>query len=91
MQSLMRQLSQNPQVMQSILQAMQANPEMMNSMIDANPMFAGNPEMQEYMRTMMPTILQEVSHFFTYRNPLRLKMVMLLHPDLSMWHTKETT
>ena len=70
MQSLMGQLQQNPQLMQnmlqapymqSMLQAMQTNPDMMQSVISTNPIFAGNPEMQEYMRTMMPTMLQQVS------------------------------
>ena len=30
-------------------------------MMASNPMFAGNPQLQEYMRTMLPTFLQQVT------------------------------
>lgn len=30
-------------------------------MMASNPMFAGNPQLQEYMRNMLPTFLQQVN------------------------------
>ena len=69
MQSLLGQMSSNPQLMQNMLQApymqsmlqtLAANPDMANQMIAANPMFAGNPQLQQYMRQMLPTFLEQV-------------------------------
>ncbi|VDI81677.1 ubiquilin [Mytilus galloprovincialis] len=68
MQSLMSQITQNPQLMENMLQApyMQAmlqnlssNPEMAQNMLSANPMFAGNPQLQEQMRTQLPNMVQQ--------------------------------
>ncbi|XP_023216686.1 ubiquilin-1-like [Centruroides sculpturatus] len=74
LQSLMQQLIDNPQLMQSMfnapymqgmLQSLAANPEMAAQIIYQNPLLAGNPQLQEQMRNMMPTFLQQV---FDYRN-----------------------
>eukprot|EP00914_Ancora_sagittata_P016712 GHVO01033161.1.p1 GENE.GHVO01033161.1~~GHVO01033161.1.p1 ORF type:complete len:410 (+),score=47.25 GHVO01033161.1:118-1230(+) len=71
MQSLMSQMTQNPQLMQNMLQApymqdmmqaLSANPELSQQMIANNPMFAGNPQMQEQMRTMMPMFMQQLQN-----------------------------
>ena len=78
MQSLMSQLTQNPQLMQNMMQApymqtmmqtLSANPEMAQQVIGQNPMFADNPQMQEYMRTMLPTFMQQVGAVLTLSNP----------------------
>jgi len=71
MQSLMQQMTENPQLMQSMLTAphtqsmlrsMTENPEMAASMIGNNPLLAGNPEMQEQLRNMMPTFMQQLQN-----------------------------
>lgn len=70
----MSQMSSNPQLMQNMLQApymqsmlqtLSANPQMANQMIGANPMFAGNPQLQGYMRQMLPTFLEQVGKPFS--------------------------
>ena len=71
MQSLMQQISENPQLMQSMLNAphtqsmlrsMAENPDMAANMIGSNPLLAGNPEMQEQLRNMMPTFMQQLQN-----------------------------
>ena len=66
---MMSQIQSNPELLsnmmqapyiQSMMQAMSANPDMANSVIESNPMFAGNPELQENMRRMFPTFMQQV-------------------------------
>ena len=71
MQSLMQQMSENPQLMQgmlnaphtqSMLRSMADNPDMAASMIGNNPLLAGNPEMQEQLRNMMPMFMQQLQN-----------------------------
>lgn len=94
MQSLMSQLTQNPQLMQnmmqapymqSMLQSLAANPDMAQQVIGSNPMFAGNPQLQEYMRTMLPTFLTqmqnpEVQQVMT--NPQALQAIMQIQQGI---------
>jgi ubiquilin len=69
MQSLMQQMMENPQLMQNMLnapytqnmfQSLAQNPDMANSIISGNPLFAGNPQLQEQMRNMMPQLMQQM-------------------------------
>lgn len=69
MQSLMQQMSENPQLMQNMMnapytqnmfQSLAQNPDMASNIISSNPLFAGNPQLQEQMRNMMPTMLQQM-------------------------------
>merc|ERR1711862_514026 len=60
MQSLMQQMSENPQLMQNMFQSLAQNPDMASNIISSNPLFAGNPQLQEQMRNMMPTMLQQM-------------------------------
>ncbi|XP_044728399.1 ubiquilin-1 isoform X2 [Chrysoperla carnea] len=71
MQSLLQQMSENPQLMQNMmsapytqqmLQALSADPNMANQIINQNPLLAGNPTMQEQMRNMMPQFLQQLQN-----------------------------
>lgn len=71
MQSLTTQMMENPQLMQnmlnapytrSMLEAMAADPAMASRVISANPLFRGNPQMQEQMRTMMPAFVQQMQN-----------------------------
>ena len=70
MQSLMQQMTENPQLMQnmlnapytqSMLQTLSQNPDMAANIIGSNPLFAGNPEMQQQMRNMMPNFMQQLA------------------------------
>jgi len=70
MQSLFQQITDNPQMMQNmmnapytqdIMRSLAANPEMASNIIGSNPLFAGNPQLQEQMRNMMPAMLQQMN------------------------------
>ncbi|KAK0057898.1 ubiquilin-1 [Biomphalaria pfeifferi] len=95
MQSLMRQMMQNPQMisnmlqapyMQSMMQSLAANPELAQQIIGNNPLFANNPQMQANFTSMMPNLLQqmqnpEVQNMVT--NPRALEALMQIQNGLS--------
>lgn len=67
----MQQGSYNPQMVQTLLgsqyaqtimESLAANPDMAASIIDSNPMYQGNPQMQEQIRTLTPIILQQLQN-----------------------------
>lgn len=69
MQSLMGQMMENPTLMRNmmnapytrtVLEAMSADPNLASQVINANPFLRSNPQMQEQMRAMMPTLLQQM-------------------------------
>lgn len=69
MASLLQQMSENPSMVQnmlsapytrSVLEALAADPNMANSLLADNPLLAGNPQLQEQMRTMMPQFIQQL-------------------------------
>lgn len=71
MASLLQQMSENPQLVQNmlsapytqnVLQALAADPGMANRIMAENPLIAGNPALQEQMRTMMPQFLQQLQN-----------------------------
>jgi len=71
MSELMRQIANNPEMMQnmlsapytqSMMQAMSQNPDMAANIVSSNPLFAGNPQMQEQMRNMMPQFMQQLQN-----------------------------
>lgn len=71
MASLLQQMSENPQLMQnmlsapymqSMMQALAADPNVANSILADNPLFQGNPALQEQMRSMMPQLLQQLQN-----------------------------
>merc|ERR1719381_450066 len=60
----------NPQMMQNMMNApytqdimrnLASNPDMASNIIGSNPLFAGNPQLQEQMRNMMPAMLQQMN------------------------------
>merc|ERR1719259_1150862 len=70
MRSLMQQMTENPQMMQnmlnapytqSMIQQLAQNPDMAANIIGSNPLFAGNPELQQQMRNMMPAMMQQLN------------------------------
>ena len=65
------QITNNPEMMQnmlsapytqSMMQAMSQNPDMAANIVSSNPLFAGNPQMQEQMRNMMPQFMQQLQN-----------------------------
>ena len=71
MQSLMGQMRDNPTLMsqmmsapymQSMFSSLAANPDQAASMLSNNPLFAGNPAMQQQMSQMMPQMLQQMQN-----------------------------
>ncbi|CAH1797187.1 unnamed protein product [Owenia fusiformis] len=93
-QSLMSQMSSNPQLMsnmmqapymQAMMQSLSANPEMAQQILSQNPMFAGNPQLQDYVRNQMPVFLQqmqnpEVQNLMT--NPRALQAIMQIQQGM---------
>lgn len=71
MQSLMQQMTENPQLMQNMLNApytqamfnsLSQNPDLASNIISSNPLFAGNQQLQDQMRSMMPAFLQQLQN-----------------------------
>ena len=71
MQSLLTQMTENPQLMQNMLnapytqnmfQSLAQNPDMAANIISSNPLFQGNPQLQEQMRNMMPAFMQQLQN-----------------------------
>jgi len=71
MQSLLTQMTQNPQLMSNMLQApyMQStlrtlsdNPTLAREVMSNNPMFAGNTALQDQVSNMMPQFLQQMQN-----------------------------
>lgn len=69
MQSVMDQMTQNPELMQNMMSSpyvqnmmsqMAQNPELMGSILHGNPLFAGNPELQQQMTAQMPMLMQQM-------------------------------
>ena len=68
---MLPQITNNPEMMQnmlsapytqSMMQAMSQNPDMAANIVSSNPLFAGNPQMQEQMRNMMPQFMQQLQN-----------------------------
>ncbi|KAM9168310.1 ubiquilin-1-like [Mergus octosetaceus] len=68
-QSLLQQITENPQLMQnmlsapymrSMMQSLSQNPDLAAQMMLNNPLFAGNPQLQEQMRQQLHTYLQQM-------------------------------
>ncbi|NXE28935.1 UBQL1 protein, partial [Ardeotis kori] len=70
MQSLLQQITENPQLMQnmlsapymrSMMQSLSQNPDLAVQVMLNNPLLSGNPQLQEQMRQQLPTFLQQES------------------------------
>lgn len=94
MQSLMGQMRDNPTLMsqmmsapymQSMFSSLQANPDQAASMLSNNPMFAGNPAMQQQMQQMMPQMLQQMQNPSVQQlmgNPEALQAIMQIQQGM---------
>jgi len=94
MNSLLQQMSENPQLVQNMLsapytqnmlQALAADPNMANTIMAQNPLLSGNPALQQQMRSMMPQFLQqmqnpEIQNLMT--NPQALNALMQIQQGM---------
>jgi len=99
MQSLLGQMRDNPTTMQQMMSApymqslfssLQANPDQASSMLAANPLFAGNPALQQQMQQMMPQMLQQMQNPQVQQlmgNPDALQAIMQIQEGMERLRT----
>uniref|UniRef100_A0AAY5F4K8 Ubiquilin-4 n=1 Tax=Electrophorus electricus TaxID=8005 RepID=A0AAY5F4K8_ELEEL len=100
MQSLMQQISENPQLMQnmlsapymrSMMQSLAQNPEVASQVLMNNPLFAGNPQLQEQMRHQLPVFLQQMQNpeaLSVMTNPRAMQALMQIQQGLQTLQTE---
>jgi len=94
MMSLMQQMSENPTLMsqmmsapymQSMFSSLAANPDQAANMLTNNPVFAGNPQLQQQMQGMMPQMLQQMQSPAVQQlmaNPEALQAIMQIQQGM---------
>ncbi|XP_060618124.2 ubiquilin-1 [Anolis sagrei] len=100
MQSLMQQITENPQLMQnmlsapymrSMMQSLSQNPDLAAQMMLNNPLFAGNPQLQEQMRQQIPTFIQQMQNPDTLSamsNPRAMQALLQIQQGLQTLATE---
>ncbi|XP_051577959.1 ubiquilin-4-like [Myxocyprinus asiaticus] len=100
MQSLMQQISDNPQLMQNMLsapymrtmmQSLAQNPDVASQVLMNNPLFAGNPQLQEQMRQQLPVFLQQMQNpesLSVMTNPRAMRALMQIQEGLQTLQTE---
>ncbi|XP_029919185.1 ubiquilin-4-like [Myripristis murdjan] len=100
MQSLMQQISENPQLMQnmlsapymrSMMQSLAQNPELASQVLMNNPLFAGNPQLQEQFRAQLPIFLQQMQNpeaLSVMTNPRAMQALMQIQQGLQTLQTE---
>lgn len=100
MQSLMQQIAENPQLMQnmlsapymrSMMQSLSQNPDLASQMMQNNPLFAGNPQLQDQMRQQLPTFLQQMQNPETLSamsNPRAMQALLQIQQGLQTLATE---
>uniref|UniRef100_A0A8C1KVW6 Ubiquilin-4 n=1 Tax=Cyprinus carpio TaxID=7962 RepID=A0A8C1KVW6_CYPCA len=100
MQSLMQQISENPQLMQNMLsapymrtmmQSLSQNPDIASQVFTNNPLFAGNPQLQEQMRQQLPVFLQQMQNpesLSVMTNPRAMRALMQIQEGLQTLQTE---
>ncbi|KAM8961695.1 ubiquilin-1 isoform 2-T2 [Pelodytes ibericus] len=100
MQSLMQQITENPQLMQNMLsapymrnmmQSLSQNPELAAQMMQNNPLFAGNPQLQDQMRQQLPVFLQQMQNPDTLSamsNPRAMQALLQIQQGLQTLATE---
>merc|ERR1719471_714161 len=99
MQSLMGQMRDNPTLMsqmmsapymQSMFSTLAANPEQASAMLANNPLFAGNPALQQQVTAMMPQMLQQMQNPAVQQlmgNPEALQAIMQIQQGMERLRT----
>ncbi|KAM9737456.1 ubiquilin-4 [Menidia menidia] len=100
MQSLLQQISENPQLMQnmlsapymrSMMQSLSQNPELASQVLMNNPLFAGNPQLQEQFRAQLPVFLQQMQNpeaLSVMTNPRAMQALMQIQQGLQTLQTE---
>ncbi|XP_067112457.1 ubiquilin-4-like [Osmerus mordax] len=100
MQSLMQQISENPQLMQnmlsapymrSMMQSLSQNPDVASQVLMNNPLFAGNPQLQEQFRHQLPVFLQQMQNpesLSVMTNPRAMQALMQIQQGLQTLQTE---
>ncbi|XP_059206474.1 ubiquilin-4 isoform X2 [Centropristis striata] len=100
MQSLLQQISENPQLMQnmlsapymrSMMQSLSQNPELASQVLMNNPLFAGNPQLQEQFRSQLPIFLQQMQNpeaLSVMTNPRAMQALMQIQQGLQTLQTE---
>lgn len=94
MQSLLQQITENPQLIQnmlsapymrSMMQSLTQNPDLAAQMMLNNPVFSGNPQLQEQVRPQVPSFLQQMQSPDTLSamtNPRAMQALMQIQQGL---------
>ncbi|XP_028978635.1 ubiquilin-4 [Esox lucius] len=100
MQSLMQQISENPQLMQnmlsapymrSMMQSLAQNPDVASQVLMNNPLFAGNPQLQEQFRSQLPVFLQQMQNpeaLSVMTNPRAMQALLQIQQGLQTLQTE---
>ncbi|XP_042189413.1 ubiquilin-4 isoform X3 [Callorhinchus milii] len=100
MQSLLQQITENPQLMQnmlsapymrSMMQSLSQNPDLASQIMLNNPLFAGNPQLQDQMRQQIPNFLQQMQNPETLSamsNPRAMQALLQIQQGLQTLATE---
>lgn len=100
MQSLLQQITENPQLIQnmlsapyirSMMQSLSQNPELAAQLMMSSPLFAANPQLQEQMRPQLPHFLQQMQNPDTLAamsNPRAMQALMQIQQGLQTLATE---
>jgi ubiquilin len=93
-QSMMQQLSSNPELMQSMMESphtqamidqLASNPQSLEAMLNMNPALSSNPEMREQMRRTLPLFAQQMRNRefqSAMMNPRALQAIMQIQQGM---------
>lgn len=100
MQSLLQQITENPQLIQnmlsapymrSMMQSLSQNPDMAAQMMLSSPLFTGNPQLQEQIRPQIPGFLHQMQSADTLTamtNPRAMQALMQIQQGLQTLATE---
>lgn len=100
MQTLLQQITENPQLIQnmlsapymrSMMQSLSQNPDLAAQMMLSSPLFAANPQLQEQMRPQLPAFLQQMQNPETLAamsNPRAMQALMQIQQGLQTLATE---
>merc|ERR1719479_862507 len=80
----------NAPYMQSMFSTLASNPDQASAMLANNPLFAGNPALQQQMASMMPQMLQQMQNPSVQQlmgNPEALQAIMQIQQGMERLRT----
>uniref|UniRef100_A0A674APR1 Ubiquilin-4 n=1 Tax=Salmo trutta TaxID=8032 RepID=A0A674APR1_SALTR len=100
MQSLLQQITENPTLMhnmlsapymRSLLDSLSQNPDLAAQMMLNNPLFSGNPQLQQQMRQQLPMFLQQMQNpemLSAMSNPRAMQALLQIQQGLQTLATE---